>query len=210
MTLNECIVENITAINPQDRQATGFSVWGAMISLNQCTAKNVSVGDLMSDQERLVGLGIGFGWAPDPRLYHTAVTSVTYRHCHAQNAQVGFDTWNHIDSHWISPSYSNCAIDILVEPKGVRTVYGDPCTECTPPVKVQILNQAKGNQFPGVPEDPISPISMQYAYPSGNINSLNIPSALGKIGANNTQWWFYVGLLTVSYTHLTLPTTSRV
>ncbi|MDH5181943.1 MAG: hypothetical protein OEY07_19945, partial [Gammaproteobacteria bacterium] len=140
----------------------------------------------------LIGTGTGFGWAPDPRLYRTGAIGVTYENCTAVNCQVGFDTWNHIGCKWDNPSYNNCAINILVEPGGTRTLYGAPCTECNPPVTVTIINQAKNNIFPGsVQTRP----DIRFAYPTGNINGLSIPSALSRLHDVESQWWFYVGLL---------------
>ena len=185
-------VDNIIAINPQDRQCTGFSAWGAGIEFVNCTASNVAVTNDTDDPDVIIGMGMGFGWAPDPRLYHTGAIGVKYDNCTAINCQVGFDTWNHIDSEWINPSYTNCGVNILVEPGGTRTVYGDPCTECNPPVTIHLTNQARNNIFPG--SQTVKP-SLRYAYPTGNINGLSVPSALSRLNDVNTQWWFYVGLL---------------
>lgn len=190
--LKDCTVENIKAINPQDKLSTGFSVWGVNIELSNCTAKNISVSNNLDNKELLMGTGTGFGWAPDPRLYHTGAINVIYKDCCAVNCQVGFDTWNHIKSEWINPSSQNCAIHILVEPGGKRTLYGDPCTECNPPVAITLHNQADNNVFPGsMPDTP----PIRYAYPTGNINALSLPYALSRLNDVNAQWWFYVGLV---------------
>lgn len=185
-------VSNIRAINPQDKLSTGFSVWGAGIRLSNCTASNVSVSNDLEDQHVLMGTGTGFGWAPDPRLYHTGAIGVIYENCEAVNCQVGFDTWNHVDSEWINPAYQNCAINILVEPGGVRQVFGAPCTECNPPVAITVKNQAKNNVFPGSAQ---ARPAIRYAYPTGNINGLSMPYALSRLDNVDAQWWFYVGLL---------------
>lgn len=190
--ITNCTVNNIRAINPQNKLSTGFSVWGAGMSLSHCTASNVSVSNDIKDQNILIGTGTGFGWAPDPRLTHTGAIDVTYDNCKAINCQVGFDTWNHIDSKWITPSYQNCAINILVEPGGVRTVYGAPCTECNPPVTITINNRAKNNVYPGSTQ---AKPNIRQAYPTGNINGLNLPNALSRLNDVESQWWFYVGLL---------------
>lgn len=189
---NNCTVNNVRAINPQNRVSTGFSVWGMGISLSNCTASNVSVSNDLDEKSLLMGTGTGFGWAPDPRLCHIAATAITYTDCTAINCQVGFDTWNHIDGTWHKPTYENCAINILVEPGGERTVYGAPLTECNPPVAVSIHNQAKHNHYPGAPQ---SKPAIGYAYPTGNINGLSLPYALSHLEGVNAQWWFYVGLL---------------
>lgn len=190
--VSNCQVNAIRAINPQDRASTGFSVWGADIHLSDCVASNVSVSNDLADPRVLMGTGTGFGWAPDPRLYHTAVLGVIYRNCRAINCQVAFDTWNHIDGQWIEPSYQNCAINILVEPGGTRTFYGTPCTECNPPVTVAVENQAKNNLFPGSAE--VLP-EIRQAYPTGNINGLSLPYALSRLVKVSSQWWFHVGRL---------------
>ena len=151
VTVIGCSVENITAINPQDRQATGFSAWGWGISFTGCTAANVSVTDPDGNEHSALGYGTGFGWAPDPRqpLCAVAATGVVYDGCSASDCQVGFDTWNHVDSVWTNVSYTNCDIDVLVEPGGTRTVSCNPCSECNPPITVTLTNMAAGNLFPG-------------------------------------------------------------
>lgn len=67
ITLNDCTAENITAIVPQDLQGAGFSAWGNHIIFNNCTAKNVVVTDANHVPSTQYGYGAGFGWAPDPR-----------------------------------------------------------------------------------------------------------------------------------------------
>jgi len=98
-----------------------------------------------------LGYGTGFGWAPDPRypLRDVPAFEVEYDFCSARDCQVGFDTWNHVDSTWTNVSYTNCDIDILVEPGETRTLSCNPCSECNPPISVIITNMASGNSFPG-------------------------------------------------------------
>jgi hypothetical protein len=67
ITLNNCTAENITAIVPQDLQGAGFSAWGTAITFNNCTATNVKVTDASGTPSIQYGYGTGFGWAPDPR-----------------------------------------------------------------------------------------------------------------------------------------------
>jgi hypothetical protein len=67
ITLNNCTAENITAIVPQDRQGAGFSAWGTAITFNNCVATNVKVTDASGTPSIQCGYGTGFGWAPDPR-----------------------------------------------------------------------------------------------------------------------------------------------
>lgn len=67
ITLNDCTAENITAIVPQDLQGAGFSAWGTAITFNNCVATNVKVTDASGTPSIQYGYGTGFGWAPDPR-----------------------------------------------------------------------------------------------------------------------------------------------
>jgi len=151
VSISDCSVENITAINPQDRQATGFSAWGPGITFTACSAANVRVTDENGNEDPALGYGTGFGWAPDPRHPFRDVPAyrVEYGGCSASDCQVGFDTWNHVDSVWTDVSYTNCGIDILVEPGGTRTLSCNPCSECDPPISVTITNMASGNIYPG-------------------------------------------------------------
>ena len=69
VSINNCSVKNITAINPQDKQSTGFSAWGFAITFTNCMASNVFVTDEKGQKDPSLGYGTGFGWAPDPRSY---------------------------------------------------------------------------------------------------------------------------------------------
>jgi hypothetical protein len=69
--VKNCHVENITAINPGDKQAAGFSVAGSNIIFENCTAKNVNVFNENGKQDMNTGLGCGFGFAPDIRDIYT-------------------------------------------------------------------------------------------------------------------------------------------
>ncbi len=151
VSINNCSVTNITAINPQDKQSAGFSAWGMGITFTDCTANNVSVTDENGNTNPALGYGNGFGWAPDPRPYfiYVGAYGVEYSGCSASNCQVGFDTWYHVDSTWTNVSYTNCGINILVEPGGSRTLSCDPCSECKSPITAVITNIASGNTYPG-------------------------------------------------------------
>ncbi|HET6896465.1 MAG TPA: right-handed parallel beta-helix repeat-containing protein [Candidatus Baltobacteraceae bacterium] len=146
VTLMDCAVSDIKAINPQDKQATGFSAWGLAIQFERCTASNVTVQDDFNNGSH----AIGFGWAPDPRPYfaYIGAVDVTYTDCKADRCQVGFDTWYHVDSTWTRPVYTNCNVGILVEPGGKRTLSCDPCSECQPDISVTLTNFATGNTYP--------------------------------------------------------------
>lgn len=150
VTVSDCVAENITAIRPQDLQAAGFSAWGLDIRFAACMATNVLAMDAHGVTAPEYGQGVGYGWAPDPREIFCKVgaVQVSYDNCLAINCQVGFDSWNHIDSSWNQVSCRNCLIDILEEPDGYRTLRGNPASECNPPITVTLANQAKGNVFP--------------------------------------------------------------
>jgi hypothetical protein len=145
VTVIDSVVSDVKAINPQDKQAAGFSAWGAAIQFQRCAAGNVTVQDDLGGSR-----GTGFGWAPDPRPFFRKIGAfaVTYTDCKADRCDVGFDTWFHVDSSWIRPVYTNCGTGILVEPGGARTVSGDPCSECSPPITVTLTNFAGGNTYP--------------------------------------------------------------
>jgi hypothetical protein len=150
VSISDCTVDDIKAINPQDKQSTGFSAWGAAIKFTRCTANNVAVCDEHGKWSAALGYGTGFGWAPDPRaeFRNVGANFVEYTDCNAGNCQVGFDTWFHIDSTWTDPHTTDCGIDILVEPGASRTLSGNPCSECNPPITATITNITSGNTYP--------------------------------------------------------------
>jgi hypothetical protein len=152
----KCSVKNILAINPQDKQATGFScAQGSRIKFIKCHAKHVKVYDQNGNQAPSLGYGTGFGWAPDPRIIEPAI-DVLYKHCSAKYCQLGFDSWFHIDSVW-DGIYSKCNdIDILNQDDSAqRTLSCDACSECgcllpgcyPTPFTITIDNIAKNNIF---------------------------------------------------------------
>lgn len=81
VTLNNCTSTNIMAIVPQDLQSAGFSAWGDTITFNQCAATNVQVVDATRTPSTALGYGTGFGWAPDPR------TTLNFNTTAANNVQ---------------------------------------------------------------------------------------------------------------------------
>jgi hypothetical protein len=147
--IENCNVSGISANNPQDLQAAGFSAWGLQISFTGCTATHVTVNN--SQRNTNPGSGLGFGWAPDPRSYFCKVPAIaaTYVNCSAANCDVGFDTWNHVNSTWRNVKWTKCPVGIQVQPGATRTITGNKCSECVPPIKVTIVNQARGNTYPG-------------------------------------------------------------
>jgi hypothetical protein len=146
--ISNCSVTAIKAINPQDLQAAGFSAWGLDIQFIACQASAVSVVDDLSKGCK----GVGFGWAPDPRTKYgfaqIGAYDVTYANCIAVQCNVGFDTFNHVNSTWINPTYTNCGVGILVEPGVTRTLTCDGCSECNPSLSTPVKNLANGNTYP--------------------------------------------------------------
>lgn len=65
VSIRNCSVKNIKAINPQDKQGAGFSAWGARITFTDCKAGNVVACDENGNENPALGYGVGFGWAPD-------------------------------------------------------------------------------------------------------------------------------------------------
>jgi len=143
VTITDCTVSAIRAINPQDKQAAGFSAWGSVIKFERCKARNVTVKkDLVAD-----AIAVGFGWAPDPReqFAHIGAVGTTYVDCTAESCEVGFDTWFHVNSTWVCPKTIHCKTDILIQPGAKRTISCDPCSECDPQFDVTLTNIASGN-----------------------------------------------------------------
>lgn len=152
----KCSVNYIAAINPQDKQATGFSVaQGARSRFIDCKAKNIKVYNEFGYEDTSKGNGTGFGWAPDPRIIEPAV-NILYQNCKAKYCQVGFDSWFHINSVW-DGIYSKCnQIDVLEQSNSAqRTLTCDPCSECgctftgcyPNPFSITINNVASNNLF---------------------------------------------------------------
>jgi hypothetical protein len=151
--INNCTVENIFAIVPQDLQSAGFSAWGNKITFNNCEAKNVKVLDANRQPSTQFGYGTGYGWAPDPRQEFCGVAAniVQYNSCTAHDCQLGFDTWSHTDSQWNNVMSYNCPIFILAEPYGTtRNLSMDKCSESPNelPQTVVVYNLAENNTYP--------------------------------------------------------------
>lgn len=157
VTVSDCFVKDIVAINPQDLQAAGYSVALANnVKFINCEARKVKVVDAQGNQNPTLGFGVGFGWAPDPRHeFLFPARNILYLDCIAAHCQVGFDTWDHIDSVW-AYIVSKCNdIPILVQENGQRTISCNECSECgcqgpgcfPTPYVVTIDNQAKNNIF---------------------------------------------------------------
>lgn len=157
VTVYKCSVKNITAINPQDKQATGFSCAQCVgVKFIECQAENVNVFDENGEQNSSLGYGTGFGWAPDPRPeFIVPAVDILYKECTAKRCQVGFDSWFHIASVW-KDIYSNCnGISVLDLNNSQRTISCNACSECgclqtgcyPTPLTVTIDNVATSNIF---------------------------------------------------------------
>lgn len=153
----KCSAKNITAINPQDKQAAGFSCAQSVgVKFIKCCAENVNVFDENGKQNSSIGYGVGFGWAPDPRPeFIVPSVNILYKYCKAIKCQVGFDSWFHIDSVW-THVHSICnGISILDLDNSQRTLSCNPCSECgcnqtgcyPTPITITINNVAKNNKF---------------------------------------------------------------
>lgn len=153
----KCAVKNISAINPQDKQAAGFSCAQSVgVKFIQCRAENVTVVDENGNQNPALGYGVGFGWAPDPRpeFIFPAVDTL-YKKCKAKNCQVGFDSWYHINSLWDDIESKCNQIPILNNNQPPRTLSCNPCSECgcletgcyPTPITITLNNVAANNVF---------------------------------------------------------------
>lgn len=155
--VSDCRVKEITALSPEDKQATGFSCAVCTeVEFLRCKAKNVNVYGSDGSQGSAFGYGTGFGWAPDPRPeFVFPATNILYSHCKAKKCQVGFDTWYHIDCLWDHIKSVDNGIAILKQPGGQRTISCSPCSECgcsqtgcyPNPLVVTLTNVAANNVF---------------------------------------------------------------
>ncbi len=156
VTMTHCDVNYISAINPQDKQCTGFScAQGSNIKFIHCKAENVKVYNEFGIEDTSKGYGTGFGWAPDPRIVEPAV-DVLYKDCTAKYCQVGFDSWFHINSLWKNIYAKDNGIAVLnLGDTAQRTLSCDPCSECgctfpgcyPNPFSITITNVASNNVF---------------------------------------------------------------
>lgn len=158
VTVKDCYVKDIFAINPEDKQSTGFSCGSSNgVQFIRCKAKNIQVFDEHGHQHASLGYGTGFGWAPDPRpsLLKPAV-NVRYKECIAKHCQVGFDSWFHINSVWDKVIAIKNDIAILnLGDDAQRTLSCGPCSECgctffscfPTPYTVTVNNVAQNNTF---------------------------------------------------------------
>jgi hypothetical protein len=149
-----CVVENIFAIVPQDKQSCGFSAAGNNITFESCVANNVLVFDENRNPTNnydKYGYGIGFGWAPDPRepFIDMYAKDTIYLNCSSNYCQVGFDTWNHINGTWENWTAENCNIDVLQQPNATRIFSMNNCSELPQGMASPIIisNHSSNNTF---------------------------------------------------------------
>ncbi len=158
VTVEDCFVKDIFAINPEDKQSTGFSSGSSNdVSFIRCKARNVQVYDEKGNQHASLGYGTGFGWAPDPRPSLLKPTlNVIYQDCIAKHCQVGFDSWFHINSIWERVvSIKNDIAILNLGDDAQRTLSCEPCSECgctfpscfPTPYVVTVNNVAQNNTF---------------------------------------------------------------
>lgn len=152
VTIKNSKANEIYAINPQDKQSTGFScAGGSNIQFVQCIASNVYVLNDQMKKDISKGNGTGFGWAPDPRpIFRLPVTNVSHKKCIAKNCQIGFDSWFHIDSLWKNIISCNCTIGLLDDSTEKRTISCNACSECIPDITITLDNVANNNTFEDV------------------------------------------------------------
>lgn len=147
--VTNCTAVNIAAINLGDRQAAVFSVAGLNVKFENCHAQDVTVFDGHNQPNVKVGLGVGFGWAPDIReVYIYPAVNVLYQNCSAKDCQVGFDTFNHQYSTFCPIQAGDNKIPVLKERGNTRFLYCDECSECPDgPKVVPVKNMVTGNKF---------------------------------------------------------------
>lgn len=163
--INNSFVENIYAINPQDKQSTGFSIAGENVEFNKCKSKNIKAiknknvcnckGEKLDDNSNINKdkysdiFGIGFGWAPDPRpeFRNIHAKNIIYNDCIAEDCKIGFDTWLHNTSIWNNIISINCKTCISIKNNEKRTLSCNPCSECNPAIIVTLSNLSFDNTF---------------------------------------------------------------
>ena len=151
MNVKNSKVKDIHTYNPENKQSTGFSVaQGKNITLTNCEAQNVRVYNEKGEEGVSFGYGYGFGWAPDPReMFVKAASKVYYKNCLAEECQVGFDTFFHLNSLWEKVISKANDIPLMNGKENIRTISCSPCSECPQPITNPIKNIAKRNKFLG-------------------------------------------------------------
>jgi len=156
--VSDCYVKDIVAINPEDKQSTGFSCGASEnVQFIRCKARDVKVFNEKGKHSDSLGYGTGFGWAPDPRPdFLLPAINVLYQDCNAKHCQVGFDSWFHINSVWDRVTSIENEIAVLnLGNSAQRTLSCGPCSECgctftacyPTPYVVTVNNVADNNTF---------------------------------------------------------------
>jgi hypothetical protein len=150
-----CIVSEIKAFHPGNKQATGFGVVGGVenqiIKFIDCKAMNVNVLNDNLKQDSNTGYGVGFGSPPEvyPH-YEIPPQNISYTNCSSLECQVGFDSWWLQNSLWQNIHIYNCGIPFMNILNSQRTVSCNLCSNCDPPVLTILYNEAKNNQFQNI------------------------------------------------------------
>lgn len=141
----DCQMKNIKAINPGDKQSAGYSVAGSGVTFRNCSAENIKV---YKGIHKMVGIGVGFGWAPDIREVNIfPAKNILYDKCLSKDCQSGFDMFNHQNSTWRECQTINC--DTIISPHVEEKIfYCDKCSECPQgPTYVKVKNVETDNNF---------------------------------------------------------------
>ncbi len=148
VVVHKCTAERITAVNPGDRQCTGFSTaLSNNVIFSQCSVDSVTVFNNKGEtSKKCAGIGLGYGYAPDPRPAFTgAANNILYVNCTAKSCQIGFDTWFHTNSEWRNIKVSHNCKDVLNVNNSKRTYTCNRCSECPGGLSTTLTNVAIDN-----------------------------------------------------------------
>lgn len=137
--VKDTTVKQVTALNPQDRQAAGFTTAGTTdVVFRHCVAETISCTG--------PGAGVAFGWAPDPRPLFVAPSDHTsYEACDAYDADVGFDLFYQNNATITRCSTHDVRLQVVDNVSETRTVSCNEATECATPMTVIIPNKGSYN-----------------------------------------------------------------
>ncbi|XAT59576.1 hypothetical protein GN278_01290 [Rhodobacteraceae bacterium Araon29] len=215
IVLKSVVIKRIEAICPQDLQAAGISLWGENHLIEDCAVFNVVVRDASLAPSAKVGLGIGFGWAPDPRgeLAARGAKNVTYTACLATACQVGFDSWRHQNAEWLACETFECEIAGLVQPvDATRVLVMNRASESPTgmPVQKTIRNDRTHIEimelFPSELPNGLAEVfdfhQTSVAFPPrhtthiGDVPGISLPGLYSMAPQFDSEWWYYVGTVT--------------
>lgn len=138
--IRRCTARRVVTHNPEDKQGAGFTS-------GLCT--NVQFIECVSTDHKSVGkskgVGVGFGWAPDPRPAFIGLANGTkWIKCVSKRNDVGFDLFNHTNGLMEKCTSSDNRKYGLAN-GFTRTVSCHPCTECNPALTTTIPNDGQNN-----------------------------------------------------------------